>query len=112
MKFVVKRLRVAEEDALEAALWYDAREAGLGDDFLDEVDAAVQNLRENALIHRVRFSDVRRALVPRSSITVFTTSFGVRKSGCSPYFTGAGIHAGWNNGEKELVSRTLPSLPL
>ena len=33
MKFVVKRLSVAEEDALEAALWYEAREAGLGDDF-------------------------------------------------------------------------------
>jgi toxin ParE1/3/4 len=65
MKFAIKRLQVAEEDALEAALWYDAHEAGLGDDFLDEVDAVVQRLGENALIHRARFSDVRRAPVPR-----------------------------------------------
>jgi plasmid stabilization system protein ParE len=65
MKFVVKRLRAAEEDALEAALWYDDREAGLGDDFLEEVDVAVQTLSENPLIHRVRFADVRRAPVPR-----------------------------------------------
>jgi plasmid stabilization system protein ParE len=65
MNFVLKTLRAAEEDALEAALWYDDRDAGLGDDFLDEVDAAVQSLRENALLHRVRFADVRRAPVPR-----------------------------------------------
>src|SRR5688500_275212 len=65
MKFAVKRLRVAEEDALQAALWYDDREAGLGDDFLDQVDAAVQSLSENAMLHRVRFADVRRAPVAR-----------------------------------------------
>ena len=65
MKFVVKRLPAAEEDALQAALWYDDRETGLGDDFLDEVDLAARSLAENALIHRVRFSDVRRAPVAR-----------------------------------------------
>ena len=63
MKFAVKKLRPAEEDALEAALWYDEREPGLGDDFLDEVDAAVRRLEQDALIHSLRFSDVRRAPV-------------------------------------------------
>ena len=65
MSFVVKKLRLAEHDALEAALWYDEREAGLGDDFLDEVDAIVRALSRDALIHRVRFADVRRAPVRR-----------------------------------------------
>jgi len=65
MKFVVKKLRPAEDDALEAALWYDEREPGLGNDFLDEVDAAVRRLEQDALMHRVRFSDVRRAPVHR-----------------------------------------------
>ena len=65
MTFVLKKLRPAEEDALEAALWYDEREAGLGDDFLDEVEAAVLALSRNAMIHRVRFADVRRAPVRR-----------------------------------------------
>lgn len=65
MSFVVKKLRLAEEDALEAALWYDEREEGLGDDFLDEVDRAVEALSRDALIHRVRFADVRRAPVRR-----------------------------------------------
>ena len=65
MSFVVKKLRPAEHDALEAALWYDEREEGLGDDFLDEVEIAVQALARDALIHRVRFADVRRAPVGR-----------------------------------------------
>jgi toxin ParE1/3/4 len=65
MTFVVKKLPVAEQDILEAALWYDQREQGLGDDFLDETDAAVQRLSRDALIHRIRFSDVRRAPIHR-----------------------------------------------
>ena len=65
MSFVVKKLRPAEEDALEAALWYDEREEGLGDDFLDEVEAAVLKLSRDAMIHRMRFADVRRAPVRR-----------------------------------------------
>ncbi len=65
MSFVVKKLRPAEHDALEAAVWYDEQEAGLGDEFLNEVEAAVQTLSRDAMIHRVRFGDVRRASVQR-----------------------------------------------
>jgi plasmid stabilization system protein ParE len=65
MSFVIRRLRVAEEDALEAALWYDEREPGLGEDFLREVEIAVQLLVRDALLHRIRFGDVRRAPVRR-----------------------------------------------
>jgi toxin ParE1/3/4 len=65
MRFVVKKLPIAEQDTLEAALWYDEREQGLGDDFLNEVDAAVKRLTYSALVHRIRFADVRRAPVLR-----------------------------------------------
>jgi toxin ParE1/3/4 len=65
MKFVVKTLPLAEQDALDAALWYDEREQSLGDDFLDEVDSAVERLSRDALIHRIRFADVRRASIRR-----------------------------------------------
>ena len=65
MSFVVKKLSPAEQDALEAAIWYEGRQPGLGDEFLTEVDRAVRALGETALLHRVRFADVRRAPVHR-----------------------------------------------
>jgi len=33
----------------------------LGEEFLNEVDRAVWTLAESALLHRIRFADVRRA---------------------------------------------------
>lgn len=65
MSFVVKKFPVAEQDTLDTALWYEERQPGLGDEFLDEVDRAVRILSESALHHRVRFSDVRRASLHR-----------------------------------------------
>ncbi len=65
MSFVVKKLPLAEQDALEAAIWYEERQPGLGDEFLSEVDRAVRALSESALLHRIRFVDVRRAPIHR-----------------------------------------------
>ena len=65
MSFVVRKLRLAEEDALEAAIWYEERQTGLGDEFLDEIDRGVGALSESALRNRIRFADVRRAPVAR-----------------------------------------------
>jgi hypothetical protein len=63
MSFVVKKLPLAEQDALEAAIWYEERQPGLGDEFLTEVDRAVHELSESALLYRVRFADVRQQQV-------------------------------------------------
>jgi toxin ParE1/3/4 len=65
MSFAVKKLRLTEEDALEAALWYDEREPGSGEEFLKEVDNAVRSLARDALLHRIRFHEMRRAPVRR-----------------------------------------------
>ena len=65
MSFVVKKLPLAEQDALEAAIWYEERQPGLGDEFLSEADGAVEALSESALLHRIRFADVRRAPIHR-----------------------------------------------
>ena len=65
MSLVVRRLPLAEPDTLEAAIWYAQRQAGLDEDFLNEVDRAVRTLSESALLHRVRFADVRRAPIHR-----------------------------------------------
>jgi toxin ParE1/3/4 len=65
VSFVVKKLPFAEQDALEAAIWYEERQPGLGEEFLSEIDRAVQALRKSALFHRIRFTDVRRAPIHR-----------------------------------------------
>jgi hypothetical protein len=44
-------LRLAEQDALEAAIWYEERQPGLGNEFLSEVNRAVRALSESALLH-------------------------------------------------------------
>ena len=65
MSFVVRKLPLAEQDALDAAIWYEERQTGLGEDFLDEVGRAVRTLADAALHHRIRFADVRRAPLNR-----------------------------------------------
>lgn len=65
MSFVVRNLPFAEQDALDAAIWYEERQRGLGDEFLVEVDRTVRALSESALHHRIRFADVRRAPIHR-----------------------------------------------
>ena len=59
MNFVVKKISLAELDAADAAVWYESQLAGLGGDFLDEVEAAFSSLEHDALQHAVRFSEVR-----------------------------------------------------
>ncbi len=35
MSFAVRKPRAVEEDQLQAAVWYDEQQPGLGDEFLD-----------------------------------------------------------------------------
>jgi plasmid stabilization system protein ParE len=59
MIFVVNKSRHAEDDAATTAVWYEARSPGLGSGFLDEVEAALSSLSQNALLHSVRFAGIR-----------------------------------------------------
>src|SRR5437762_13195141 len=65
MSVVVKQLPLAEREPLDAAIWYEERQPGLGEEFLNEVDRAVQVLSDSALLPRIRFADVRRAPIHR-----------------------------------------------
>jgi len=58
---VVKKLSPAEVDILAAAGWYDDHEPGLGEDFIREADEVIASLAHSALLHPIRFADVRRA---------------------------------------------------
>ena len=54
-----RRLPPAVADIIAAAEWYDDQQAGLGDDFVKEVDAAIRSLAKSPLLYAVRFADVR-----------------------------------------------------
>lgn len=63
----------AEQDLLEAALWYEANEPGLGGQFLDCVQAALAAIAEQPVAYTVVYNSVRRALVKRFPFGVFYT---------------------------------------
>jgi len=63
----------AEADILEAAAWYEGRQAGLGSEFVDEIRQASQRALERPLLHlRLRkHPEVRRILTHRFPYRIF-----------------------------------------
>src|SRR5579871_6887525 len=59
MKFVVRKLPVTEIDTFKVAEWYDEKEPGLGEAFVDDLDLTFELLVKNPSIYSIRFSDVR-----------------------------------------------------
>jgi plasmid stabilization system protein ParE len=55
----------AEADIEEAALWYELRAAGLGDDFLSAVDACFERIRRTPEGFQQVYNRARRARVQR-----------------------------------------------
>ena len=63
----------AEADIIEAALWYDQREAGLGWDFTSEIGIAIGRAVQNPFHHlQLRKSpDLRSVLAARFPYRIF-----------------------------------------
>lgn len=68
--------RAAKLDLLEARNWYEERQPGLGDAFLEEVEAAFQGMREFPAMHPRVDRRVRRALLQRFPYGVFYVVVG------------------------------------
>lgn len=63
--------RLAASDLADAHAWYDEQRAGLGREFLDEVEAALKRIAEGPLRFPCALGDVRRALVRRFPYSVY-----------------------------------------
>jgi plasmid stabilization system protein ParE len=61
----------AEQDLAEAYAWYEDRRIGLGEDFLDRVDASIEAIRRMPEMHAVVYENYRRSLVRRFPYAVF-----------------------------------------
>jgi toxin ParE1/3/4 len=65
-------LRDEAEDEFDKAFdYYDALRAGLGTDFVTEVQRVFDRLSANPLIHQTVFQDVRKAVVRRFPYCVY-----------------------------------------
>ena len=58
-------LQPAEQEVLNAAMYYDEQVSGLGDKFLDKVNAALLDIEENPFRWPVIHQQVRRRLIHR-----------------------------------------------
>ncbi|MBI1983170.1 MAG: type II toxin-antitoxin system RelE/ParE family toxin [Acidobacteria bacterium] len=68
----------AEADISEAYLWYEARSAGLGSEFLRAVDACLAAVERNPRSYPVVHKEVRRALPRRFPFATFYVIEGER----------------------------------
>ena len=60
-----------ERDLRDAMEWYNEQRAGLGDEFLAEVERAFDRICENPGLHSCVHRDIRRALTKRFPYGVF-----------------------------------------
>ena len=64
-------LRAAEEDAEEAFRWYEARRAGLGGEFVAEVDSAFERALSMPSSFPVAYRGLRRVALKRFPFLVY-----------------------------------------
>jgi plasmid stabilization system protein ParE len=60
-----------EWDLTDAYAWYETQRAGLGEDFLQRVDACIEGILRNPTMYATIHDTYRRALVRRFPYNVF-----------------------------------------
>ncbi len=70
-KLIIKPL--AEEDAKDAAIWYNEKRDGLGDEFLLALEATLNSIQRNPDHFQVIHKGLKRALTVRFPYGVFFT---------------------------------------
>ncbi len=61
----------AAEDTIEAYGWYESRQIGLGEEFLNCVDACIESARRSPGMYPITHESYRRALVRRFPYAIF-----------------------------------------
>lgn len=91
MRYEVRVRKPAREDLEDAALWYEAQRAGLGNEFIDEVERTFEKIAEMPENFRVLHRETRRAILQRFllvSSSVFSSKLLSWLQSC----TAAAIH--------------------
>lgn len=67
----LKKHRLLAIDVQSAYDWYQAKQPGLGTDFLEDFRRTYRRVRKSPLLYSVRFSDVRRLNLERFPYGIF-----------------------------------------
>ena len=59
-----------EDDLVEASIWYDKKQIGLGDQFLAEYVAAIYRILENPWMFSIAANSLRPCLIKRFSYII------------------------------------------
>ena len=59
MSYTYRVLEVAANEVLEAALWYNDKRAGLGDDIILSFEASLNTILRNPFLFQVRYKKFR-----------------------------------------------------
>jgi len=65
LSYEVQVRRVEELDIVEAHVWYETQQIGLGAEFRLEISQVIDRLAATPLIYQIVHRDVRRAIVRR-----------------------------------------------
>lgn len=65
MKYKVIVRPEAEDDLKKVFLWYEDKRAGLGYDFLLQVDAGINFINRNPEIHSIEYKRTRKHIIKR-----------------------------------------------
>ncbi len=69
--FEIAFRRAALVEFEEAVVWYEEQRAGLGEEFVREIDAVISSLAESPLRCPLVFGEVRRAVARRFPYSVY-----------------------------------------
>ncbi len=71
MNYVLVFRLEARNELDEAYSWYESQQLGLGDDFLEQVEAALTRICQMPESYAVIYRDVRRSIVRRFPYTIY-----------------------------------------
>ena len=65
MNYSYKIISIAANELVEAAIWYDDKRKGLGDEVILNFEATLNNILRNPLLFQKRFKQMRLANINR-----------------------------------------------
>jgi plasmid stabilization system protein ParE len=71
VKYHLRVRRQAEDDLRRGARWYEDQRAGLGRQFVAEIEAALDRVAENPMRYQTIYRDIRRAIPRKFPYGVF-----------------------------------------